>query len=417
MATKQHTGGVRPEILRAEWLAATILLCPSISAASVTATLTGRENNSLELKGKWDADGALINRQDCLDNVSFTLTIAVSGEDTAGRELYVFSGSSCNTSEDSDDCDDDVMRLNASTTTVKLPVSFIINAEDCTDSDTSSIWVGLLETSDEKKDNATWAAPLDMDFDGGSLSPPKSVSVKGGENNLLVSWKTVDDESDPSGFLLVYARTEGTADGGVDGGVDDGGCEGPLVEGGAVASEMSFQQITTGSSTSGRISKLQNDVFYQVAVATMDEYGNPSVLSEVVCEEPGETLDFFEVYRSMGGKAGGDYCFIATAAFGDIDHPTVQILRRFRDQVLLKLPAGGVFVAAYYRVGPTLARSIHSGRVFALLRGGLTSLSGAALIWMDFDRFRGVFFSVLSAVILLITLLLRARRRHPVRYR
>lgn len=415
MATNSNGEGCARRFYLKYFAVVMISLGPAVSAASVTATLTARENNSLGLKGDWDADGALINRQDCLDDISFTLTIAVSGEDTTGRELYVFAGSSCDTSEDSDDCDDDIMRLSASTTTVKLPVSFIINTDDCADSDTSSIWVGLLDSSDEKDDNADWAAAIDMDFEGGSLSPPKTVSAKGGENKLVMSWEVEEDEDDAEGFLLVYARAEGAADGGVDGGVDDSVCEGPLTEGAAVTAELSFTQITTGSSTSGSITGLQNDVFYQAAVVTLDEYGNPSVLSEVVCEEPGETVDFYELYRSSGGTAGGDYCFVATAAFGDLDHPTVRILRRFRDEVILKLPLGETFVALYYRVGPQLAKSIHSERVYQLLRAGLSVFSGVALVWMDFDHFFAAFCGVFWAAVLLNVLLLLAWRRRADR--
>ncbi len=387
-------------------------LCPAISLASVTATLTARENNSLKLKGTWDKNSALINHQDCVDNISFTLTVAVSGENTSGRELYIFAGSGCNTSDDTEDCDDDIIKVSASTTTVKLPVQFIINADGCSDSDTSSIWVGLLEARDEKEDNATWASPIDIDFEGESLSAPKDVSAKAGENNLLLSWKAASDDNKPDGFLLVYAEAD-EPDGGDDPDAGAGGCEGPLRQGQDVTSALKWTHLSTGSSTSGRIEGLKNDVYYQVAVASLDEYANPSLLSEVACEAPGETVDFYELYRRMGGKAGVDYCFIATAAFGDIDHPTVRILRRFRDEVILKMPFGRVFVAAYYRVGPFLARSIHSERVFSLLRAGLTVFSGAALVFMSPRRFALPFFAVLLAVLLLDVLLL-LRRRRPI---
>jgi len=47
-------------------------------------------------------------------------------------------------------------------------------------------------------------------------------------------------------------------------------------------------------------------------------------------------------------------CFIATAVYGDYDHPQVRELRVFRDQVLMKSPARRRFVCWYYRVGPDL---------------------------------------------------------------
>ena len=52
-------------------------------------------------------------------------------------------------------------------------------------------------------------------------------------------------------------------------------------------------------------------------------------------------------------KSGG--CFIATAAMGDYDNPTVMVLRRFRDLVLLPSRVGERLVRAYYSVSPPIA--------------------------------------------------------------
>jgi len=49
------------------------------------------------------------------------------------------------------------------------------------------------------------------------------------------------------------------------------------------------------------------------------------------------------------------YCFIATAAYGTETAAELDILRDFRDQVLLKNVLGSRFVEAYYRVSPPVA--------------------------------------------------------------
>ncbi len=51
-------------------------------------------------------------------------------------------------------------------------------------------------------------------------------------------------------------------------------------------------------------------------------------------------------------------CFIATVAYDDIDHPDLDILRHFRDHVMVRSSVGRLFICGYYRVGPWLARFI-----------------------------------------------------------
>ena len=58
------------------------------------------------------------------------------------------------------------------------------------------------------------------------------------------------------------------------------------------------------------------------------------------------------------GRQVSGLCFVATACFGDYDHPTVVVLRQFRDLTLMENRAGRAFVTFYYRRGPQLARFV-----------------------------------------------------------
>jgi hypothetical protein len=51
-------------------------------------------------------------------------------------------------------------------------------------------------------------------------------------------------------------------------------------------------------------------------------------------------------------------CFIGTAAYGTETAPELDILRDFRDQVLLENTAGSCFVDAYYKLSPPVASFI-----------------------------------------------------------
>ena len=51
-------------------------------------------------------------------------------------------------------------------------------------------------------------------------------------------------------------------------------------------------------------------------------------------------------------------CFIATAVYGSSEASEVRILRKFRDEFLLKFLLGELFVRCYYRISPYLAERL-----------------------------------------------------------
>lgn len=64
--------------------------------------------------------------------------------------------------------------------------------------------------------------------------------------------------------------------------------------------------------------------------------------------------------RSNSQKSEG--CYIATMAYGDYDHPSVMILRQFRDERLLTNYVGRLFVSFYYWISPKIVKALTGHR-------------------------------------------------------
>jgi hypothetical protein len=77
------------------------------------------------------------------------------------------------------------------------------------------------------------------------------------------------------------------------------------------------------------------------------------------------------------GSGGG--CFIATAAYGTPTAKQIDVLREFRDMVLLKNTIGSQFVALYYRFSPPVADFI-AGNEF--LRTVVRELLIDPIVWV-----------------------------------
>jgi hypothetical protein len=88
----------------------------------------------------------------------------------------------------------------------------------------------------------------------------------------------------------------------------------------------------------------------------------------------GTTLQFT---TSTPPPSGG--CFIATAAYGTPTAEQIDVLREFRDVVLLKSTAGSQFVALYYQFSPPIADFIAGNE---LLRTLVRELLVDPIVWV-----------------------------------
>jgi hypothetical protein len=77
------------------------------------------------------------------------------------------------------------------------------------------------------------------------------------------------------------------------------------------------------------------------------------------------TKIFGELDQSLGagqlisGSFKSGPCFVATAVYGDFEHPSVQVLRGFRDETLSTTWLGRQAIRLYYTLGPGLASIVN----------------------------------------------------------
>jgi hypothetical protein len=76
--------------------------------------------------------------------------------------------------------------------------------------------------------------------------------------------------------------------------------------------------VNSKSATGGDVDGLTNDIPYAVAVAGVDDIGNPGPMSNVACGIPKHTNQFYSAYRDAGGKGGGGFCALGHLGHGQV---------------------------------------------------------------------------------------------------
>jgi hypothetical protein len=97
----------------------------------------------------------------------------------------------------------------------------------------------------------------------------------------------------------------------------------------------------------------------------------------------GGVLNARKITDENGALLAKSRCFVATAVYGDVMAPEVEVFRRFREQVLNRSALGRLFVRVYWRYGPRLAKWMEENAVACI--GGrfvLNRIAGICGIWL-----------------------------------
>jgi hypothetical protein len=320
-------------------------------AVLITAVTISKIEISEDGKLLTDAEQAtFLNAARCACGSSFQLSFDVYGAGDQGS-LEVLSGKRCIDSEG---------RISSSCTSVwngKLDgleeVSLDLEVDDltgCGDEETLGIVV-VIDPEDEDQWQEVGKLELPVDTD----PPPEPVNAKANPGEGLVEVLFERPKGEEKISYQVLCERAGA----------------PVFEDPpAAAFTSAYDLCGTGSSTvsehfvcgeassgtdSVTVLELVDGQRYRFYVVTVDAFGNPSAVASAGMATPAPEQDLWELYQKNGGKADGGHCFVATAAYGDYDHPQVRSLRRFRDRVLAESELGREAIDFYYRHSPPLA--------------------------------------------------------------
>lgn len=155
---------------------------------------------------------------------------------------------------------------------------------------------------------------------------------------------------------------------------------------------VSAADTTTFNVSPRRIEGLVNDVPYYFKIAAIDAAGNVGLYNGKATDSdcqysvnPLDTTCRVVTPSEVVGVLDKTNCFIATAAYGTPFASELNVLRDFRDQILMKTAIGRAFVRAYYFASPVAAQ-------FILKHDALRDLTRKALV--PFVWFAGISLSI-----------------------
>ncbi len=353
---------------------------PSAGGSALTAVQIAKHTNLARcLCDQWSEEN---------DPYSYYFDIQYQGT-FDGSDVFFYIGNDCsNTAVALTECSEigslNINSFQDQTQYIPVPVNHLVDpgAGICKAQASSSTFYIFSDL-----ENRTVAFDEAVAYDTKVPAAPTGVKAVGGEGSLNVSWDAGSVTEDGIEYFNVLCSQDGApasiaSEDKSDWIDSEDVCDkvltlnateegescpaGALVAGGRPHKCYVCASVSK-TATSVRISGLENGQVYSVAVVAVDDYSNPSMLSEVIDATPVPTTDFAEHYRESGGLANGDYCFIATSIYGDRDHPFVRVLRTFRDVALMSNAPGRQFVRWYYRNGPTWANWIDDSPTAAIV--------------------------------------------------
>lgn len=226
---------------------------------------------------------------------------------------------------------------------------------------------------------------IDFTVDLERPAAPVLTEIVAGDRRLVARW--TDDNNDEAGLTYVVYFSAATIP-------DD-----PTTD-----NNVKSKTGITSKSYNIDDNSLRNDVQFFVRVAAVDDADNASALSAELSQTPVSSTDFWEHYQALGGTEKGGYCFVATAAYGSPMAGQLDLLRAFRDQVLLTTAPGRAFVVQYYRWGRFAAVWIAKRPALrAAVRVCLVPLLWFAALTTTFGLAGGVTLLLLAAAALALT--------------
>ena len=227
------------------------------------------------------------------------------------------------------------------------------------------------DDDDESSDDDTSYVPeyaektIKVTFDNKPPKAPSAIEVEGGNQQMLirVTPPSTEDGSSKEKIGRYHAKVTGIFKSG------DAETQTALEYDSTVDSDKYNQIWEFTVKGKDGYEFINNDEgkssqAYTVEVYAEDLAGNHNEAATVSIEASAvTTYGFWSNYKSQGGKDDGGFCFVATAGFGSYFHPSVELLRQFRDSVLANFGPGRKFIAAYYKYGSYPAETIKNSPV------------------------------------------------------